>query len=203
MRQGHTRASTVAAVDAGAEVDRDAIEAAVRQILVAIGEDADRTGLVDTPARVARMYEEILGGENFTPTVFPNPGYDEMLVERDIPFYSLCEHHLLPFFGVAHVGYVPADRVIGLSKIARLIRARAARLQIQERLTAEIADGLDRLLAPVGVGVVIEAEHLCMTMRGVRSPGTVTVTSSLRGCLKEKPEARAEFFAICRDGRKR
>jgi len=184
-------------------VDRPAIEDAVRRIIVAIGDDPERPGLVDTPARVARMYEEILGGEDFTPTVFPNPGYDEMVVERDIPFYSLCEHHLLPFFGVAHVAYVPADKVIGLSKIARLVRAKAGRLQIQELLTAEIADELDRLLCAVGVGVVLQAEHLCMAMRGVRSPGTVTVTSSLRGCLKEKPEARAEFFAMCRDGGKR
>jgi GTP cyclohydrolase I len=148
------------------------------------------------------MYEEILRGGDFVPTVFDNPGYDEMVVEREIPFYSLCEHHILPFFGVAHVGYVPADRVIGLSKIARLVRARAGRLQIQERLTAEIADELDRLLHPVGVGVVLKAEHLCMAMRGVRCPGAVTLTSSLRGCLKEKPEARAEFLAICRDGRR-
>jgi GTP cyclohydrolase I len=185
------------------QVDQRAIEAAVGQILVAIGEDPDRSGLVDTPGRVARMYEEILCSEEFAPTVFANPGYDEMVVEREIPFYSLCEHHLLPFFGVAHVGYVPADKVIGLSKIARLVRARAGRLQIQERLTAEVADELDRLLHPVGVGVVLEAEHLCMTMRGVRSPGTVTVTSSLRGCLKEKPEARAEFFAVCHNGRRR
>ena len=175
----------------------------MRQILVAIGDDPDRPGLVDTPARVARMYEEILWGGDFTPTVFENPGYDEMVVERGIPFCSLCEHHLLPFLGVAHVAYVPAGKVIGLSKIARLVRARAGRLQIQERLTAEIADELDRLLHPTGVGVVLEGEHLCMTMRGVRCPGTVTVTSALRGCLKDKPEARAEFFAICRDGGKR
>jgi GTP cyclohydrolase I len=169
---------------------------------VAIGEDPHRPGLADTPSRAARMYEEILRGGDFVPTVFDNPGYDEMVVEREIPFYSLCEHHILPFFGVAHVGYVPADRVIGLSKIARLVRARAGRLQIQERLTAEIADELDRLLHPVGVGVVLKAEHLCMAMRGVRCPGAVTLTSSLRGCLKEKPEARAEFLAICRDGRR-
>jgi GTP cyclohydrolase I len=169
-------------------------------MLVAIGEDPDRPGLADTPNRVARMYEEILVGEEFASAVFANPGYDEMVVERNIPFYSLCEHHLLPFFGIAHVAYVPAEKVIGLSKIARLVRARAGRLQIQERLTAEIADELDRLLHPLGVGVVLEAEHLCMAMRGVRCPGAVTVTSSLRGCLKEKPEARAEFFAICRDG---
>jgi GTP cyclohydrolase I len=184
-------------------VDRVAIEDAVRCIIAAIGEDPDRDGLVDTPGRVARMYEEILCGDELVPTVFDNPGYDEMVVERNIRFHSLCEHHVLPFFGVAHVAYVPADKVIGLSKIARLVRARAGRLQIQERLTAEIADELDRVLHPIGVGVVIEAEHLCMTMRGVRSPGTVTVTSSLRGCLKEKPEARAEFFAVCHNGRRR
>jgi GTP cyclohydrolase I len=181
-------------------VDRRAIERAVRQIIVAIGEDPEREGLVGTPVQVARMYEEILVGDDFVPTVFDNPGYDEMVAERNNPFYSFCEHHVLPFLGVAHVAYVPAEKVIGLSKIARLVRARAGRLQIQERLTAEIADELDRLLHPVGVGVVLEAEHLCMTMRGVRASGAVTVTSSLRGCLKDKPEARAEFFAICRDG---
>jgi GTP cyclohydrolase I len=202
MRGGDTQTPALAVVDATPSVDRTAIEAAVRQILVAIGEDPERPGLADTPARVARMYEEILEGDNFVPTVFSNPGYDEMVVERDIPFYSLCEHHLLPFFGVAHVAYVPADRVIGLSKIARLVRAKAGRLQTQEALTEQIADELDRLLHPVGVGVVLEAEHLCMVMRGVRSLGTVTVTSSLRGCLKDKPEARAEFFAVCRDGGK-
>jgi GTP cyclohydrolase I len=180
-------------------VDRAAIEAAVGQILIAVGEDPNREGIVDTPARVARMYEELLpgGDPDFAPTVFDNPGYDELVVVRDVAFYSLCEHHMLPFFGVAHVGYVPADKLIGLSKIARLVRAKAGRLQIQERLTIEIADELDRLLHPVGVGVVLEAEHMCMAMRGVRAPGTKTITSAVRGCIREKPEARAEFFAMC------
>jgi len=147
------------------------------------------------------MYEEILGDHEITPTVFGNSGYDEMVVERDIPFYSLCEHHMLPFFGVAHVAYVPTDKVIGLSKIARIVKAKAAGLQIQERLTADIADEVQRVLDPVGVGVVLEAEHLCMAMRGVRAPGVTTATSALRGCIRDKAKARAEFFAICREGR--
>ena len=151
------------------------------------------------------MLAELLprGDPDFVPTVFDNPGYDELVVVRAIPVYSLCEHHMLPFFGVVHVGYVPGKKLIGLSKIVRLVRAKAAGLQIQERLTMEIADEMERLLQPVGVGVVIEARHMCMEMRGVRCQGAETVTSALRGCLREKPEARAEFFAICRDGRGR
>jgi len=186
-------------------VDRHSIEAACGQILIAVGEDPNRPGILDTPARVARMCEEMFprGDPDFVPTVFDNPGYDELVVVRAVPFYSLCEHHMLPFFGVAHIGYVPGEKLIGLSKIVRLVWAKAKGLQIQERLTMEIADELERLLQPVGVGVVIEARHMCMEMRGVRCQGAETVTSALRGCLKEKPEARAEFFAICRDGRGR
>jgi GTP cyclohydrolase IA len=142
------------------------------------------------------------GDPDFVPTVFAKPPGDGMVVVRDIPFYSLCEHHMLPFFGVAHVGYVPSDKVIGLSKIVRLVRAKAAGLQIQERVTVEIAEEMDRLLSPIGVGVVVEARHLCMEMRGVRAPGVKTITSSLRGCIKDKPEARAEFFALCGIGSK-
>jgi GTP cyclohydrolase I len=137
------------------------------------------------------------GDPDFAPTVFDNPAGDGLVVVSDIPLYSLCEHHMLPFFGVAHIGYVPSDKVIGLSKIVRLVRAKAAGLQIQERVAVQVADEMERLLQPVGVGVVLEARHLCMEMRGVRAPGVRTVVSVVRGCMREKPEARAEFFALC------
>jgi len=184
-------------------VDRNAIEAACGQILIAVGGSPDNPGIVDTPSRVGRMCEELFARGDPDLTVFDNPGYDELVTVRDIPVYSLCEHHMLPFFGTAHVGYVPGEKLIGLSKIVRLVQAKAGGLQIQERLTMEIADELERLLQPVGVGVVIEARHMCMEMRGVRCQGAETVTSALRGCLKEKPEARAEFFAVCGIGGKR
>jgi GTP cyclohydrolase I len=178
------------------QVDRDSIEASVRQIIEAVGEDPDREGLRDTPARVARMWDELRAGEPFKFTTFENPGYDQMVVVKDISFYSLCEHHILPFFGVAHVAYIPDKRIIGLSKIARLVQQKASGLQIQERLTCEIAEELQRLLDPVGVGVVIEAEHMCMTMRGARAQGTRTITSQVLGVIREKPEARFEFLAL-------
>jgi GTP cyclohydrolase I len=165
-------------------------------MLVAIGEDPDREGLRDTPARVARMWQELRSKEQFEFTTFENPGYDQMVVAKDISFYSLCEHHMLPFFGVAHVAYIPDKRIIGLSKIARLVGQKAAGLQIQERLTCEIADDLQRMLDPIGVGVVIEAEHMCMTMRGAKAQGTRTITSQVLGALREKPEARGEFLAL-------
>jgi GTP cyclohydrolase I len=165
-------------------------------MLVAIGEDLDREGLRGTPARVARMYEELLRPDPFEPTTFENPGYDQMVVVKDIPVYSFCEHHILPFFGVAHVAYIPDKRIIGLSKIARLVQRKAAGLQIQERLTCEIASDLQRMLDPIGVGVVIEAEHMCMSMRGARAQGARTITSSVLGALREKAEARAEFLAL-------
>ena len=142
------------------------------------------------------MYQELLFPEPFQPTTFENPGYDQMVVVKDIPVYSLCEHHILPFFGVAHVAYIPDKRLIGLSKIARLVTQKACGLQIQERLTCEIANDLQRLLDPVGVGIVIEAEHMCMAMRGARAQGAKTITSSVLGALREKPEARAEFLAL-------
>jgi GTP cyclohydrolase I len=178
------------------QVDRDSVEAAVRQIIKAVGEDPDREGLRDTPARVARMYRELLRPDPLEPTTFENPGYDHMVVVKDIPVYSFCEHHILPFFGVAHVAYIPDKRIIGLSKIARLVHQKASGLQIQERLTCEIANDLQQMLDPVGVGVVIEAEHMCMTMRGARAQGTRTITSQVLGAIREKPEARFEFLAL-------
>ena len=179
-------------------VDRQRIERAVREILLAIGEDTEREGLVDTPARVARMYEEIFGGLRQNPSEFLQTTFeadhDEMVLVRDITMYSACEHHLLPWIGKAHVAYIPNDdgRVTGLSKLARLVDAYAKRPQVQERLTSQIADELDRTLQPKGVMVVIEAEHLCMTMRGIRKPGAVTVTSAVRGLFRQNVATREE-----------
>jgi len=178
--------------------DNERIERAVREILLAIGEDPDRDGLVETPARVARMYEEIFGGMRQNPAEFLKTTFeadhDEMVLVRDITMYSACEHHLLPWIGKAHVAYIPNDdgRVTGLSKLARLVDAYAKRPQVQERLTSQIADELDRSLQPKGVMVVIEAEHLCMTMRGIRKPGAVTVTSAVRGLFRQSVATREE-----------
>ena len=176
-------------VGTGGTIDKPRIEAAVREILEAIGEDPARDGLQRTPARVAAMYEEIFSGLHENPgrhlTVTFEAQHDEMVMVRDIPIYSLCEHHLAPFIGRAHVAYIPNDdgRVIGLSKFARLIDGYAHRPQVQERLTSQVADALNRSLEPQGVMVVIEAEHLCMTMRGVRKPGAKTITSAIRGTM--------------------
>ncbi|HEX4822464.1 MAG TPA: GTP cyclohydrolase I FolE [Acidimicrobiales bacterium] len=178
--------------------DKDRIERAVREILFAIGEDPEREGLLDTPARVARMYEEIFDGMRQNPSEYLQTTFeadhDEMVLVRDITMYSACEHHLLPWIGKAHVAYIPNDdgRVTGLSKLARLVDAYAKRPQVQERLTSQIADELDRSLQPKGVMVVIEAEHLCMTMRGIRKPGAVTVTSAVRGLFRESVATRQE-----------
>ena len=178
--------------------DKDRIERAVREILLAIGEDPERDGLLDTPARVARMYEEIFGGLRQDPSEYLQTTFeadhDEMVLVRDITMYSACEHHLLPWIGKAHVAYIPNDdgRVTGLSKLARLVDAYAKRPQVQERLTSQIADELVRSLQPKGVMVVIEAEHLCMTMRGIRKPGAVTVTSAVRGLFRESVATREE-----------
>jgi GTP cyclohydrolase IA len=181
-----------------AQVDRPRIERAVREILVAIGEDPDRDGLLDTPARVARMYEEICSGLRENPAdhllkVF-EADHDEMVMVRDIPLHSLCEHHLVPFIGKAHVAYIPntAGRITGLSKIARLVDGFAKRPQVQERLTQQIAAAVDRMLDPRGVLVVIEAEHLCMSMRGVRKSGSSTVTSAVHGVFRDNPASRSE-----------
>ncbi len=179
-------------------VDRPRIERAVREILVAIGEDPDRDGLLDTPARVARMYEEIFAGLRENPSSYLKTTFeadhDEMVMVSDIAMYSACEHHLLPWIGKAHVAYIPNDdgRVTGLSKLARLVDAFAKRPQVQERLTSQIADELDQSLEPKGVMVVIEAEHLCMTMRGIRKPGATTVTSAVRGLFRQNVATREE-----------
>jgi GTP cyclohydrolase IA len=176
------------------------VEAAVRQILLEIGEDPDRQGLAGTPGRVHRMYTELTAGYHVDPQRLINGAifdiaYSEMVVVRDIPFYSLCEHHLLPFFGTAAVAYIPRGRVVGLSKIPRIVETYARRLQIQERLTQQIADFLQERLEPQGVGVVLEATHLCAVMRGIRKPGTVMTTSYVLGLFRTRDRTRAEFFA--------
>jgi GTP cyclohydrolase I len=184
--------------DAAHEVDKPRIEAAVREILAAVGEDPGRDGLLDTPARVARMYEEIFAGLRGDPDdllqVTFEADHDEMVMVRDIPFASVCEHHLIPFIGRAHVAYIPNDdgRITGLSKLARVVDAYAKRPQVQERLTTQVADTLTRTLEPKGVLVVISAEHLCMSMRGVRKPGATTVTSAVRGLFRTSTATRAE-----------
>ncbi len=163
----------------------------------ALGLDRDGEALRDTPRRVAAAYAELLSPEPFRATTFPNDGgYDELVVVSDIAFAALCEHHLLPFVGVAHVAYLPGDRIVGLSKLPRLVEHRSRRPQVQERLTAEIADWLERTLRPRGVGVVLEASHSCMSLRGVRQPGAVTTTSALRGRLREDPRTRQEFLEL-------
>ena len=187
-------------------MDKKRIEAAVREILIAVGEDPDREGLVETPARVARMYEEIFAGLNDDPTrhlkLFNENGNDEMVVVKDIPLYSMCEHHLLPFIGKAHIAYIPSDgNVIGLSKLARIVESFAKRPQLQERLTAQIADFLCDNLNPQGVAVVVEAEHLCMTMRGVRASGAQTRTSARRGTMRSNSTTRAEAISLLTGGR--
>lgn len=182
-------------------MDKEKIERAVRDILEAIGEDPDREGLVETPKRVAAMYEEIFAGISDDPEkylkVFNESDNDEIVVVRDIPLYSMCEHHLLPFIGKAHIAYIPSDgNVIGLSKLARIVNVYAKRPQLQERLTSQIADFLDKELKPLGVAVVVEAQHLCMTMRGARAAGAVTQTSALRGIAKKDARTRAEIMSL-------
>ena len=184
-------------------MDKERIERAVREILLAIGEDPDRAGLVETPKRVANMYEEIFAGLHDDPRrhlkLFDEGNHDEMVVVRDIPMYSMCEHHLLPFIGKAHIAYIPSDgRVIGLSKLARIVDSFSKKPQLQERLTSQIADFLDKELSPQGVAVVIEAEHLCMTMRGARAAGAKTQTSALRGSMRKDAKTRAEAMAPLR-----
>jgi GTP cyclohydrolase IA len=176
------------------------IESAVRQILLEIGEDPTRDGLTGTPDRMHRMYHELTAGYHVDPDRLINHaifevGYSEMVVVKDIPFYSLCEHHLLPFFGAAHVAYVPDGRVIGLSKIPRIVEMYARRLQVQERMTQQVGDFLMERLAPKGVGVVLEATHLCAAMRGVRKPGTVMTTAAVLGLFRRNEKTRSEFFA--------
>lgn len=194
--------------DVSQPVDLDRIEAAVAEILVALGEDPSRDGLQETPARVARMYAEVCSGLHEDPAdhlirTF-DLEHDEMVMVRDIPVYSLCEHHLLPFFGVAHVAYIPqkGGMITGLSKLARLVDGFSRRLQIQERLTSQVASAIQHTLEPQGTLVVIEAEHLCMSMRGVQKPGTVTVTSAVHGVFRDEVSTRLEAMRFIEKGRR-
>ena len=174
-----------------------AAEAAVVELLVALGRDPGDEHLADTPRRVASAYRELLTPQEFDLTTFPNDeAYDELVLARDIPVQSLCQHHMLPFHGVAHVGYLPNARILGLSKLARVVDLFARDFQVQERLTRQVANWLQQHLAPKGVGVVIEAEHLCMSLRGVRAGGSRTVTSAMHGALREDARSRAEFLAL-------
>jgi GTP cyclohydrolase I len=197
-------AQTDAAGTPESSIDTDRIAAAVREILIAVGEDPDRDGLLETPDRVARAYGEILVGYTEDPRIHLDRQFDvdhdELVIVKDIPFSSLCEHHMLPFIGRAHIGYVPSDagKVCGLSKLARVVDGYARRLQVQERLTVQIADAVMERLQAAGVVVIIEAEHLCMTMRGVQKSGALTTTSAVRGLLKENPSTRAEALGLIR-----
>lgn len=177
-------------------VDRPRAERAARELLEALGVDVATESTVETPRRMVDVYAELLTPIEFSPTTFPNDGYDELVVARAIPFHSLCEHHLLPFVGVAHIGYLPGEQIVGLSKLARVVELYARSLQVQERLTTQIAGWLERELDPKGVGVVIEAEHMCMSLRGVVKPGASTVTSALSGAVRDDARTRGEFLAL-------
>ena len=184
-------------VEGRTSIDRAAAQRAVADLLTALGHDVSDERLVDTPRRVADSFAELLTPRSFNLTTFPNDeGYDELVVARSIPFVSLCEHHMLPFTGKAHVGYVPGERILGLSKLARLVELFARDLQVQERLTQQVANWLRDNLKPKGVGVVIEAEHACMSLRGVLATGAMTVTSAVSGILRDDPRSRAEFFSL-------
>lgn len=184
-------------------LDNQRIRSAVREIIIGVGEDPDREGLRETPRRVAEMYAEVFSGLREDPAdvlrVTFNEDHHEMVIVKDIPFYSMCEHHFLPFHGMAHVGYIPNGRVVGLSKLARAVEILARRPQVQERLSSQLADVIMETLEPQGVGVVLSAEHLCMTMRGIRKPGSVTVTSAMRGVFQRGSATRAEFMSLIRD----
>ncbi len=178
-------------------IDLAAAERAARELLIALGADLELDGLRETPRRVAAAYAELLTPEPFNLTTFPNEeGYDELVLVRDIPFQSLCMHHLLPFHGVAHVAYLPGERILGLSKLARVVEHFSRDLQLQERLTTQVAGWLQDQLRPKGVGVVLEAEHLCMSLRGVQKPGAVTITSALHGLVRDDPRTREEFLTL-------
>jgi len=188
------------------KVDVERIEKAVREILAAVGEDVEREGLKATPERVAAMYQELLAGMSEDPqehvqSVF-NENYDEIVLLRDVPFYSMCEHHLMPFIGSAHVAYLPAGVVLGVSKLARIVDCFARRLQVQERLTEQIADFIMKSVKPMGVAVVLEASHSCMTIRGIKKPGSVMVTSSVRGIFRKDPRSRSEVMSLIHNGKK-
>ena len=188
-----------AAADLPRPIDRDAATAAARDLLLALGADLQDESLRETPRRVADAFAELLTPVPFSATTFPNDeGYDELVVARSIPFHSLCEHHLLPFHGVAHVGYLPGERIIGLSKLARVVELFARRMQVQERMTVQIANWLAEELQPKGIGVVLEAEHLCMSLRGVQKPGSRTVTSALQGLVRDDMRTRQEFLELVR-----
>ena len=194
------RLGRVTAPNGNYDVDHDAIKKAVREILIAVGEDPDRPGLLETPRRVAGMYAEMFSGLYLDPSrhldvIFPET-YDEMVLVRDISFTSMCEHHLLPFYGVAHVAYIPNGKVTGLSKLGRVVEEVSRRPQVQERMTQTIADMIDTHLETSGVAVVVSAEHSCMSIRGVRKPGSSTVTSALRGVFKSDQSTRAEFMSL-------
>jgi GTP cyclohydrolase IA len=194
-------ASRLRVVHGRAAVDVPAAREAVTQLLRALGKDPSSAHLAETPRRVVESYVELLTGPHFDLTTFPNDeGYNELVLATGIPVQSLCEHHLLPFSGVAHIGYLPGDRILGLSKLVRVLDLFARDLQVQERLTQQVADWLQENLAPRGVGVVIEAEHLCMSLRGVRARGIRTTTSALHGLLREDARSRQEFFALTGTG---
>ncbi len=182
------------------KVNTERIKKAVTEILLAIGEDVERDGLKHTPERVAKMYDELLAGMQEDPEIHLSrvfrENYDEIVLLREIPFYSICEHHLMPFIGFAHVAYLPAGMVLGVSKLARIVDCFARRLQVQERLTDQIADFIMNNLKPKGVAVVLEASHSCMTIRGIKKPGSIMVTSSLRGTFKKDPRSRGEILSL-------
>ena len=187
-----------------ATFDKPRIEAAVRELLLAIGEDVERDGLYETPERVARMYEEIFSGQNgdgehYLETTF-DVDHRELILFRDVKFYSMCEHHLMPFMGVAHIAYIPDGKVTGLSKVVRTFKHLAARPQVQERLTTQMADMLMRKLDPLGSAVIVEARHMCMELRGVRSPGSIITTSALRGAFENRESTRMELFTLIKAG---
>jgi GTP cyclohydrolase I len=202
LRNGHAPERAVAATAQEPAVDEEAIKTAVVMMLKAIGEDPTREGLLDTPRRIAEMYRELFVGLRHDPAevlqVTFDEGHSEMVIVKDIPFYTVCEHHFLPFYGVAHVGYIPRGRVVGISKLARAVEMLARRPQLQERLTSQVADAVMTNLEPNGVGVVLEGEHLCMQMRGVKKPGSRVVTSAMRGVFKNVA-TRAEFMALIRE----
>jgi GTP cyclohydrolase I len=202
LTPGPQRRPHLALIEGVADIDLERAERAVTELLSALGRAPEAEHTRDTPRRVAAAYAEMLTPRPFNLTTFPNDqGYDELVLARDIPFHSLCQHHMLPFKGVAHVGYLPGDRILGLSKLARVVELFARDLQVQERLTKQVADCLQDQLTPKGVGVVMEAEHLCMSLRGVEADGSRTVTSALHGLLRSDPRSRAEFFSLTGAGR--
>ncbi len=197
MRAEVSSGTALSLVDGDRKVDRDRVERAIAELLVGLGRDSSDLHLADTPRRVADAFIELLSPQDFFPTTFPNDErYTELVLVRDIPFHSLCEHHLLPFRGIAHIGYLPGDRLIGLSKLARVLQFFARDLQVQERLTRQVANWLDDRLQAEGVGVVIEAEHLCMSLRGVTAAGSKTMTSVFLGSLEKDSAGREKFLGM-------